>query len=259
MINHRDLTYWVAAGLLALLLTPPVARAGYEPKFDVLQIGTQTLTNATVTSTNSRFIFVSHAGGLESVRVADLSPETREKLGYVTPKPKTNTVANWTKAQVARINTQELENVRDDLQARLPIALPKGIPLNPVVVGSALVGLFFGYVLFCCCCTLVCRKAGVEAGVMAWLPILQVFPLVRAAGMSPIWALGMLVPALNVLVYIAWCLRIAQARGKSPFVGVLMILPVTNFLAFLYLALSGGKKADEAPKRSPQLMTLETA
>src|SRR5258707_251791 len=92
----------------------------------------------------------------------------------------------------------------------------------------------------------ICKKAGAQPGIMVWLPVLQLFPLLRAAQMPLWWFLLWFVPGVNLVAQVVWCIKIADARGKSPWVGVLLILPVTNIFTFLYLAFSGNAAAAEA-------------
>jgi hypothetical protein len=105
---------------------------------------------------------------------------------------------------------------------------------------------------------LICQKAGQTPGLLVWLPLLKVFPMLRAAGMSPWWFLASFVPLLNLVAVVLWCLNIAKARNKTVLVGLFLLLPVTNILAFLYLAFSSrpSRRRDE---RRIEIMTLETA
>jgi hypothetical protein len=123
-----------------------------------------------------------------------------------------------------------------------------------IVSGIALL-LYFG---FCYCCMLICKKTDKPPGALVWLPILQQFPLLRAAGMSYWWFLGYFVPVLNLVVPIVWCFKIAKACRKSAWVGLLLLLPVTNFFAFLYLAFSDGAPKKEEPRRV-EVMSLDLA
>jgi uncharacterized membrane protein YhaH (DUF805 family) len=106
---------------------------------------------------------------------------------------------------------------------------------------------------------LICQKTGNPPGVLVWLPVLQLFPLLRAAGMSGWWFLAYFVPVLNMVAGILWCFTIAKARGKSAWVGLFLLLPVTNLFAFLYLAFSNGATAKEDEEPETRIMTLETA
>ena len=106
---------------------------------------------------------------------------------------------------------------------------------------------------------LICRKTGNPPGILVWLPVLQLFPLLRAAGMSGWWFLAFFVPVLNLVPRFFGRFKIAKARGKSVWVGVLLLLPVTNLFAFLYLAFSNGASAEEDEEPEPKIMTLQTA
>jgi hypothetical protein len=131
--------------------------------------------------------------------------------------------------------------------------------LTMVLVALGIVLVF--YLFWCYCCARICEKAGHPGGFLVWLPVLQLFPLLRAAGMSGWWFLAFCLPLLNLVGHILWSIRICKARGKGVLCTVFLLLPVTSFLAFLYLAFSGGARfpARTAPKPKVQMMTLEAA
>ena len=115
------------------------------------------------------------------------------------------------------------------------------------------------YLFHCYCCMLICRKTGNPPGILVWVPVVQLFPLLRAAGMSGWWFLAFLRAGAEYCGPVLWCFNIAKARGKSVWVGVLLLLPVTNLFAFLYLAFSNGASADEDEEPEPKIMTLQAA
>ena len=86
-------------------------------------------------------------------------------------------------------------------------------------VAAALLAI---YLFHCLCCSRICKKAGSEPGILVWIPVLQLFPLLRAAGMSGWWFLAFFVPVLNLIAQILWCFKIADARGKTALVGFLL-------------------------------------
>lgn len=251
-------------GLLALLTTtsPLQLHANTAPEevaFPELQIGTQVYTNVTVTTRNKDYVFLSHAGGLVNLRVANLSPEDRLKLGY---SPEGEKKA-WTPQMVAEAPVKEAKEIKNDLST---IAQDAGLTLPMIEpdLTMALVALGIGLVFYlfgCYCSALICEKAGHPGGFLVWLPVLQLFPLLRAAGMSGWWFLAFCLPLLNLVASILWCIRICKARGKGVLCTVFLLLPVTNLFAFLYLAFSGGAKFAKrtAPKPKVQMMSLETA
>jgi len=251
--------------LAAVLLLLPEAKGALEEKFDVLQIGTQTYSNVTVTTKARNYVFLLHSAGLASIKVSQLPPEVLEKLGYAAAqgaKGATNTAAVWAKREIAKINTPQVKDLRKQLEqkwrepasAKLSAMHLAGPTLLFIVLGIALLL----YLFHCYCCMLICRKAGHPPGILVWLPVLQLFPLLRAAGMSGWWFLAYLVPLLNIVAQVLWCFKIASARGKSVWVGVLLVLPVTNLFAILYLAFSNGAAADEDEEPESKIMTLAT-
>ena len=117
------------------------------------------------------------------------------------------------------------------------------------IIGFA-VGTSVAYVIFCYCSLLLCRKTGKEPGLLIWIPILQIIPLLRAAGMSWRWSFAFFVPVLNLVAWMGWCVNIAITRRKSLWWALLLMLPGTNVFAFLYLALSNV----DSPKRGSRIV-----
>ncbi len=96
-----------------------------------------------------------------------------------------------------------------------------------------------GLYIFCCyCMKLICKKTGHEPGVLIWIPVVQMVPLLEVAGL-PVWTIILFfVPVANAVFGIVMWVKICQARGKSGWLVVLMFIPILN-LAFLpYLAFS---------------------
>lgn len=228
---------------LALLLAP--AALGSEDKLAFLEVGAQTYTNVTVTSKTPRYIMIAHAQGLTSVKLKDLSDEVLKQLGYHVeppppPKPKTLLPASIAAdPRVQEIQTRAVQEVQEQIHK-----------LNPNILIGIAAGCLLIYLSFCYCNMLICKKVGQEPGVLVWLPILQAFPMLRAAGMSAWWFVLFLLPVLSAVATIVWCVKICQARGKSGWLAVPLLLPVTGLFTFLYLAFAdGGGEKDSAPAR----------
>jgi hypothetical protein len=93
------------------------------------------------------------------------------------------------------------------------------------------------YVFFSYCLVTLAKKLGDDRPWWGWIPIMQVLLMLRIAGLTYWWILGLLVPLVNIAVAIFVWIRIAQRRQKPAWVGVLMIVPgldlfVLGFLAF---------------------------
>jgi hypothetical protein len=256
--------------LAGWLILASGAMAAVEEKFPVLQIGARTYTNVTVTTKAKHYLFILHDGGMASVKPAELSPEAQEQLGYAPgggAKPATNTAAAWAKREIAKINVPQVKELEKQLEqkwrgqpvARLSAMGLIGPKLNWTALGILLALYLLLYLFYSYCCMLICRKTGNAPGILVWLPLLKLFPLLRAAGMSGWWFLAYFVPVFNLVPLILWPLKIAKARGKSVWVGVLLLLPITNLFAFLYLAFSNGASTAEDEQHPVRIMTLEAA
>jgi hypothetical protein len=255
---------WLA--LATGLMLPLAALAVTEETFDVLQIGTRTYTNVTVTTKAKNYIFILYAGGMANLKIAELPPDLQQRLGYASanpPKSSTNTAAVWAAREIARLETPQVKEFRKQLDQQWRSHLPSDLSALDLIrnklVWAVLGGMVLLYLFHCYCCMLICQKTGNPAGILVWLPVLQLFPLLRAAGMSGWWFLAYFVPLLNLVPVILWPLKIAMARGKSVWVGVLLLLPVTNFFAFLYLAFSDGKPDEDEEGPESKIMTLQVA
>jgi hypothetical protein len=248
--------------LILLLVVLADSNAATDQKFELLQYGTNSYQNVTVTTKSRDYIIITHATGMTTLRVTNLSPEVLQKLGYIQPgKPTAAANAALAMQKVATVEKANLKGVEDQLRnSRLgaslanlhPAAVPKGLLLSLVAILLALY-FFSGF-----CCKRLVEKTGNEPGILVWFPVLRLFPLVRAAGMSPVWVLAFFVPLLNVVAAVIWCLKISEVRGKSPWFALLLMLPVTGPFAFLYLAFSKGGRRDKGDRRI-EIMTLETA
>jgi hypothetical protein len=259
--------WWLA--LAALLMQPLGVLGAAEDTFEVLHIGTRTYTNVTVTTKAKTYIFILHAGGMASLKVADLPSDLQQQLGYagaLAPKSATNTASAWVKKEIAKIDMPQIKDLRKQLEqkwrgqpvGRLTALGLIGPKLNWTVLGIAMLFCLLVYLFYSYCCMLICRKCGNTPGILVWLPVLQLVPLLRAAGMSGWWFLAYFVPVINLVPVILWPLKIAKACGKSVWIGVLLLLPLTNLFAFLYLAFSDGGSEADGEGAEPKVMSLQT-
>src|SRR5205814_8407924 len=109
--------FWPALIWLALLPRP--AQGALEQSFDVLQIGTATYRNVTVTTKSKNYVFILHSKGMTTVKVADLSPELRSQLGYeipVPPQPKTKIAEAWARQTLTKLDTPQVQRVEDQVK-----------------------------------------------------------------------------------------------------------------------------------------------
>ena len=67
---------------LALLFVPIGNSQTVDQTFDLFQTKTALYSNVTVTTKSAKYIVIQHSSGLASLKIADLSPEHHEALGY---------------------------------------------------------------------------------------------------------------------------------------------------------------------------------
>ena len=242
-------------------ISPSAALAANDSLIPVLDTGTQLFSNVTVTSKSITHVFIKHSRGFAGRKINELSHDALVKLGLAQPDLRpVMTKESEPAGSVSSSTPSAFSNFRTSMKIENPLSKLGFNPKITVIdrnvsieVGNQtflidenfIKGIFwcllFGYVLFCYCAMLICRKAGLKAGISCWVPILQWISLFRAAGMSG-WnvLLGFVlafVPLLQFIVPIRWSIKICQARGKGIFCIICMLLPTWPF-AFLYLALS---------------------
>ena len=94
------------------------------------------------------------------------------------------------------------------------------------------------YVFVCYCLKLICEKAGHQPGVLIWIPIANLVPLLTVAQL-PIWFIVLFfIPFVNFFIGIYLWVKICQARRKSGWLAILLFIPVVNIAFLPYLAFS---------------------
>ncbi len=247
--------------LAALVMRPATAAVAAERKFDVLETRTGSYTNVTVTKKLEASILVFHARGVASIKIPDLPLDIQQELGYAIRPQKTESsgVSDPANQILAGIALPQVKQVEQTWRRLAPPWVSR-VTLSATLLYSVLGFALLSYLVFCYCSMMICRKTHTGPGVMVWVPLLQLFPLLRAAGMSGLWFLAFLVPVLNLLAQIVWSVNIVKACGKSLWVALLLALPVTGPFAFLYLAFSSTTPiaAPVKVEDRPEMMVLES-
>jgi|SRR3989344_2658142 len=73
----------------------------------------------------------------------------------------------------------------------------------------------------------------------AWVPLLNLFLLVKIAEKSYWWVLWSLIPIVNLVINALLWMRIAVRLGKPKWLGILILIPVVSFVVMGYLAFRG--------------------
>ena len=123
-------------------------------------------------------------------------------------------------------------------QAAAPEKLGAGVAtgVSIVVVLLLLAIALVCYLFFCYCAKRICQKAGHEPGVLIWIPIANLVPLLTTAGL-PVWMIILFfVPIVNFIVGILMWWKLCEARGKPGALSLLLLVPVAGLFVPLYLA-----------------------
>lgn len=258
--RKRGFRRWLAFYLVLALRCAWAGTIGApEEKFDELQIGAHTYRNVTVTTRTTNYVFLVHSEGMSNFKYSELTPEERHKLGFPEPAPpvvKTNIATVWAKQALSKLDEPRLRDAKEQAlnlwhenYTRLLEQMP---PLTPKVIAMAAGALLILHLLWSFCLALICVKVDKPGGIIAWVPIVQVLPMLNAAGMSAWWFPVLFIPIVNIIPSVLWCVKIVSARGKNGLLAFFLILPGTNLLAFLYLAFS----SHEAPAKSESKMKI---
>jgi hypothetical protein len=234
---------------LGLLLSVPTALPAADAPIPTLQIGTVVYSNVTVYGQTEKDLYISHSGGLENIKMSTLDAPALRALGLLEEAKEVEIAATaastpWQDELAAKLEGTGVKFSTEalaDFKERLKTPIPQKI----IIIVIAVVA--FVYLFICYCLKRICQNAGVQPGILIWLPVLQMIPLLRAAQMSPWLLLLFFVPVVNIVVQIWWTFRIVKACGKGVLVAIFLLLPITNLFAFLYLAFSqneGGGDAD---------------
>src|SRR6266852_9360255 len=217
-IELMALARWGILAGLTLLAAQPLAA---QETMATLQIGSQTYSNVTIESRTPSHVYIKHANGYATIRVKGLEPDVQQQLGYEVAPPKQPLLSRKMLSEKLKIDPE----VREAEEKLVEEAQERIRTLDPNLRTGILAGAVVGYLFFCFCCMLICKKTSNEPGILVWLPVLQIFPLLRAAGMSGWWFFLFLAAPLGMAPLLAWqpgmsewcfCWFYCRASTRSP-------------------------------------------
>src|SRR5437868_9549341 len=161
-----------------LLAGGKVATGNAEETFPVVQIGTKTYTNVTVTTKSKKYIFIMHSAGMTTIKIEDLSPELQEELGYAVsgakPKGAGASVSAWAKEKMALVQPPQVRaaelRLQESWREKAATNLPKLRSASPLLLYGVLAGILLFYFFCCYCAKFVCEKTGKPPGILVWVP-----------------------------------------------------------------------------------------
>ena len=103
------------------------------------------------------------------------------------------------------------------------------------------------YVYFSLCLFLIAKKLNVPSPWTAWVPIVNIWTLVQAAGKPGWWVILFFIPFVSffVIVYIWMC--ITENLGRNKWLGLLLLIPLIGLVFMGVLAFSKQEQPAEQP------------
>ena len=76
----------------------------------------------------------------------------------------------------------------------------------------------------------IAKKTSTPKTWWAWVPILDIFLLVKISQKSYWWVLWSVIPIVNIVITAILWMRIAVRLGKPKWLGILVLIPFVNFV-----------------------------
>jgi hypothetical protein len=98
------------------------------------------------------------------------------------------------------------------------------------------------YAYFAVALQTMAKKTNTPNGWMAWIPLLNVYLLLKVGGKPGWWLILLLIPLVNIVILIMVWMAVAERLNKPSWVGILMIIPGANVIVPGYLAFASDNK-----------------
>ena len=157
-----------------------------------------------------------------------------------------------TAATISQLTTTALPAMQEQPRTALPI--PQAPPQLPAAGIMAFVMAFFMvfllliagiYVYFSLCLYLIAKKLNVQAPWTAWIPIVNIWTLLQAAGKPCWWVLLFFIPFVSIFVVAYVWMCIVENLGRNKWLGILMLIPIVNLVYIGVLAFSKEEQHDD--------------
>ena len=106
------------------------------------------------------------------------------------------------------------------------------------------------YAYFAVAIQTMAKKTGTKNDWMAWVPILNMYLLLKIGGKPGWWLILMLIPIVNIVIMIMMWMAAAEKMKKPSWIGILIIVPFVNFIVPGYLAFADGESTPTKPMTS---------
>ena len=187
----------------------------------------QTMTSENIDNTSSVTPIAEEAMVTSVTPSPEVAENTEKSVVTDTVEPKKSESVETTSEVISP--SKDLASMT--IQPTLPDSSEKGGALGTLIFLMP----FIFYIFFAYCIYVIAKKLGTENAWLAFVPVFNFILILRIAGMSGWWILGLLVPLLNIYVVIkAWhgvSLRTGHDAGWT--VGLILLgaifVPLTAF------------------------------
>lgn len=94
------------------------------------------------------------------------------------------------------------------------------------------------YLFFSFCLFKIAKKCCVDNAWLAWVPIVQIVPMLQSGGKPIWWIILFFIPLVNIVMGVLVWMGISERRGKPSWIGILVIVPIIGLFVPIYLAFS---------------------
>jgi hypothetical protein len=175
-------------------------------------------------------------------------------LSQLTPTPAGHdvmaTAATVSLLTTTATTTAPLPAMQEQPQATLPVSeepmSPAGIAAFVMAFFMVFLLLFVGmYVYFSLCLYLIAKKLNVSAPWTAWVPIVNIWTILQAAGKPCWWVLLFFIPFVGFIVIIYVWMCIVENLGRNKWMGLLILIPIVSLVYIGVLAFSKQERLED--------------
>ena len=128
-----------------------------------------------------------------------------------------------------------------------PEQMQAALGMATLIGGIIILGVFLVfYLVGCLCVANIAKKLGMSfwnSFIMAIIPIANMVLLAQMAKKPLWWVILMLIPIVNLIIFIIVWMAIAENMGKPSWWGVMLIVPLIGLIFFLMLVFADVPKA----------------
>ncbi|WP_019501087.1 DUF5684 domain-containing protein [Pseudanabaena sp. PCC 6802] len=151
----------------------------------------------------------------------------------IAPSASIALITHFNEQIVAQDSTQDNTSSENN-PTTAPLTEEQKALADKILLFSGVIGLL-AYLFVSFCLMKIAEKLSIPNSWLAWVPIAQIWVMIRAAGKPGWWLILLFVPLVNFVIGLIVLFSIPPNLGKSSLLGLLIFLPVLG--VFLYWGL----------------------